>query len=69
MLTNREKAVLELMARGDTYAEIAEILSIMVNTVESHVKNLFKKMSVHSRGEAVFEAYQDGLLPHLYRGD
>lgn len=61
-LTSREKLVLGLMARGDTYAEVADILSITVRTVETHMKNIYKKLSVHSRGEAVFEAHVNGLL-------
>jgi DNA-binding NarL/FixJ family response regulator len=61
-LTSREQSILSLLARGDTYAELAEVLGITVRTVETHAKNIYRKMSVHSRSEAVFEAHQAGLL-------
>ena len=61
-LTRRESAILELIARGDSYAEVAQILSVSVGTVQTHVKNIYAKLSVHSRGEAVYEAQRRGLL-------
>lgn len=61
-LTKREAAILELIARGDSYAEVAQILSVSVGTVQTHVKNIYGKLSVHSRGEAVYEAQRRGLL-------
>lgn len=61
-LTKREGAILELIARGDSYAEVAQILSVSVGTVQTHVKNIYAKLSVHSRGEAVYEAQRRGLL-------
>ena len=61
-LTKRETAILELIARGDSYAEVAHILSVSVGTVQTHVKNIYAKLSVHSRGEAVYEAQRRGLL-------
>lgn len=61
-LTKRESAILELIARGDSYAEAAQFLSVSVGTVQTHVKNIYAKLSVHSRGEAVYEAQRRGLL-------
>lgn len=61
-LTKRESAILELIARGDSYAEVAKLLSVSVGTVQTHVKNIYAKLSVHSRGEAVYEAQRRGLL-------
>ena len=61
-LTRRESAILELIARGDSYAEMAQLLSVSVGTVQTHVKNIYAKLSVHSRGEAVYEAQRRGLL-------
>lgn len=61
-LTAREKDVLRYVAKGFTYSEIAGILFISVHTVTSHVKHIYKKLSVGSRGEAVYEAMQLGLL-------
>jgi DNA-binding NarL/FixJ family response regulator len=61
-LSTRERDVLELLARGFSYAEIGRLQAISVHTVQSHVKNLYRKLAVSSRGEAVFEATQLGLL-------
>lgn len=61
-LSPREQEVLELIARGFSYAEIARLKSVSVHTVKSHVKNLYRKLAVRSRGEAVYEATQLGLL-------
>jgi len=64
-LTPREQQVLELVAKGFSYAEIATTLDISVNTVTSYIKQIYRKLSVNSRGEAVFEASQMGLLRPL----
>ena len=61
-LTKREAAILDLIARGDSYGEVAKQLSLSVGTVQTHIKNIYDKLSVHSRGEAVFEASRRGLL-------
>ena len=60
LLTRREAAILNLIARGDSYGEVARTLSVSVGTVQTHVKNIYGKLSVHSRGEAVFEAQRRG---------
>lgn len=62
-LSKREQEVLELVARGFSYAEIARLQTISVHTVQSHIKNLYAKLEVNSRTEAVFEATRMGLLP------
>jgi DNA-binding CsgD family transcriptional regulator len=64
-LTARESDVLELVARGYAYAEIARLLGLSMHTVQSHIKNLYGKLAVHSRSEAVFEASRMGLLGTL----
>jgi DNA-binding NarL/FixJ family response regulator len=61
-LTKREAAILDLIARGDSYSEVAKALSVSVGTVQTHIKNIYGKLAVHSRGEAVFEAHRRGLL-------
>lgn len=61
-LTKREAAILDLIAQGDSYGEVAKMLSVSVGTVQTHIKNIYGKLSVHSRGEAVFEAHRRGLL-------
>ena len=62
LLSKREQAVLELIARGFSYLEIARLQSISVHTVQTHIKNLYGKLAVHSKSEAVFEATRLGLI-------
>lgn len=61
-LSSREQEVLELIARGFSYAEIARIKNISVHTVQTHIKGLYGKLAVHSKNEAVYEATRIGLL-------
>lgn len=61
-LTRREMDVLEGLARGRSYKEVAQQHNISVNTVSYHVKHIYTKMRVSSRGEAVFEAINSGLV-------
>ncbi|PLZ00631.1 DNA-binding response regulator [Burkholderia sp. WAC0059] len=62
-LTPRETEILTMVGKGLTNREISGALSLSRLTVECHVKNIYKKLSVHSRTEALFEARQRGLLP------
>ena len=62
LLSPREQEVLALIARGFSYAEIARLQALSVHTVQTHIKNLYAKLSVHSKSEAVFEATRMGLL-------
>ena len=62
LLTPRETTILDLIARGDSYGGVARTLSVSVGTVQTHAKNIYAKLAVHSRGEAVFEAQRRGLL-------
>jgi DNA-binding NarL/FixJ family response regulator len=52
-LSPRESEVLELLARGYLYKEIAEALRVSVPTVNSHIRHIYEKMHVQSRGQAV----------------
>jgi DNA-binding NarL/FixJ family response regulator len=61
-LTRREGEVLSLIAKGYSYNEIAEALNLSPNTVRSHIRNIYRKLAVKSRSEAVFEAAQLGLI-------
>ncbi|MGV3741083.1 MAG: response regulator [Burkholderiaceae bacterium] len=60
--TKRELAVLALIAQGLTYEETAKRLCISVLTVQNYIKRLYRKLSVNSRGQAVFEAQRRGFL-------
>lgn len=62
LLTAREIDVLSLLARGYTYAEIGEQLGISRHTVTSHIKNSYRKLTVHSGAAAVTRAAELGLL-------
>jgi len=51
-LTERERELLSLLARGRQYKEIADQLGISTDTVRSHIRRIYRKMHVHSRTEA-----------------
>ncbi|MHC9085883.1 response regulator [Luteimonas sp. RIT-PG2_3] len=61
-LTPRECEVLQLVARGLSNREIAEATALSRLTIESHTRNIYRKLAVGSRTEAVFEARSMGLL-------
>ena len=52
-LTPREQAILELLARGDYYKEIADALGISVHTVCTHIRHIYEKLHVRSRTQAI----------------
>jgi DNA-binding NarL/FixJ family response regulator len=62
VLSERETEILRLVAKGLNFKEVGGILAISPNTVVTHVKRIYQKLAVHSRGEAVYEANQMGLL-------
>lgn len=62
-LTSREMDILWGIAKGFTYDEIAARLGVSRQTVPVHIRNIYRKLSVNNRSEAVFEARQRGLLP------
>jgi len=61
-LTSREMDVLQALAHGYTYVEAGDSLGMSVNTVASHVKNLYRKLEVHSGRAAVRRAFELCLL-------
>jgi DNA-binding NarL/FixJ family response regulator len=61
-LSEREREVLLFIAKGFTVQEIADMLHLSAHTVATHVKHIYRKLAVHSRTEAVFEAGRMGLL-------
>lgn len=62
ILTKRERQVLEALAAGASYKEVAREFGLSPHTVNFHVRSLYKKLSARSRGEAVKNALQQGVI-------
>ena len=60
--SDREREVLELIAEGLTNPEIAARLYLSLNTVKTHTRNIYGKLGVHNRTQAVTQARTSGLL-------
>lgn len=61
-LTPGETEVLDALAKGFSYKEVARLRGTSYYTVADHVKAIYRKLAVNSRSEAVFEAVQAGLI-------
>lgn len=61
-LTSREKEVLQSLGDGNNYQEISDSLYISVDTVRHHIRNIYKKLHVHSQTQAVAKAIRKGLI-------
>ncbi len=61
-LSQREKEVLAALAEGNNYQGIADSLFISIDTVRHHIRNIYKKLHVHSQSEAVSKAIRKGLI-------
>ncbi len=61
-LSDREISVLNLLSDGCNYQEIAETLFISVDTVRHHIRNIYKKLHVHSQSEAVAKAIRKKII-------
>lgn len=64
-LSQREKEVLQLMAKGLSNPEIGRVLDVTAETAKSHIKHIFAKMNVCDRVEAVSLAYARGIIKLL----
>jgi DNA-binding NarL/FixJ family response regulator len=61
ILTQKEKEILEFLAKGMLYKEIANDLHISIETVKRHCYNIYSKMHVNNRTEAVIKYYKEGI--------
>lgn len=61
-LTPREVELLQLLSRGYTYAEAAELMQVGLGTVQTNIKRIYTKLAVNSRTQAIFEARTMGAL-------
>ena len=61
-LTNREQAVLRLVAQGLSNSDIADQLVLSLTTVKTHINRIFAKLHLESRVQAVVRAYECGLV-------
>jgi DNA-binding NarL/FixJ family response regulator len=61
-LTKREQEILLLLVNGLLYKQIAERLGISVHTAKKHVMNIYEKLHVNTRTQALHIAYKKGLL-------
>jgi DNA-binding NarL/FixJ family response regulator len=61
-LTSREQTVLQLQAKGKTYTEISFDLMISKETVKSHIKNIYTKLDVSSKSEAISKARTEKFI-------
>jgi DNA-binding NarL/FixJ family response regulator len=61
-LTAREKDVLKNLCEGQSYKMIAEDLYIDINTVKFHIRNIYRKLEVNSKGEAIAKAITNNLM-------
>jgi DNA-binding NarL/FixJ family response regulator len=66
--TEREDEVLSYVAKGYSVLEVAGLLNLSANTIKTHVRRIYKKLSVTSRSEAVHEARALGLLDRAAAG-
>ena len=65
-LSPREEEVLQLIAQGDTVAEIEEVLYVSQGTVKAHINNIYRKLNIHSKSE-LFELLND-VDKHVRKG-
>jgi DNA-binding NarL/FixJ family response regulator len=61
-LSEREKEVLTLLVNGHSYKMVAASLFISIDTVRSHIKNIYDKLHVNSKSEAVAKAIRDNIV-------
>ena len=61
-LTDREREILRYLTAGMSYKSIASTLYISIETVSGHIKNIYKKLQVHSKSEAIIKAMKNKIV-------
>ena len=61
-LSERETEVLKMLCEGENYKTIAAALFVSTNTVKAHIKNIYEKLQVHTRAEAVKKALKNRMV-------
>ncbi len=61
-LTPRELELLKLLANGHTYARCADLMSLSLSTVQSHIRTLYRKLEVNNQRQAIKKAHASGVL-------
>lgn len=62
LLSNREKEIMQSLSEGNSYKIIADNLFISIDTVRSHIRNIYRKLHVHTQSEAVTKLIKGGIL-------
>jgi DNA-binding NarL/FixJ family response regulator len=57
VVTPREKQILELLSQGFFYKEVADTLGISINTLKRHIYNMYKKLQVDNKTEAINKVF------------
>jgi DNA-binding NarL/FixJ family response regulator len=61
-LTDREREVINLLARGHSYGDAAKELGVALDTVRTHVRRAYEKLHATTKGEAIARAFRAGLI-------
>ena len=61
-LSERETELLQHLVKGNSYKMIADACFISIDTVKFHIKNIYEKLHVNSKAEAVAKAFKSGLV-------
>lgn len=61
-LTAREKEVLTMLSKGYSYSESALLIGCRISTIQTYVKRVYRKLQVHSKSEAIYEAVKNGQI-------
>ena len=61
-LTPHETRLLKMLVDGHNYKTAASTLNVSINTISFHMRNIYDKLQVHSKSEAVARALRDGLI-------